>query len=250
MQYPAQYPGSYPSQYPVQYPAQKNNKIIIIILLLLGVVGAYYYFNYKSNGGITGNTGTQQSSTQPPPLHPQKVNCEGTWIFGECDKNTGTLKKTFNISQQPKNGGTACPVDQIIDCDVNCEGTWAESNCNNATLKKTRTFTRLIDKKNNGTPCPASPVDVDCNIEFIDEDYNELSSIIIRGYLPWVKQPNGVNAQEPIKNLKIFSYKKNNDTGLYDVCFTCDNCPGLIQLRMHPVWGQQPFDKLDITCRQ
>lgn len=62
--------------------------------------------------------------TADPP--PQVVNCAGTWSewtptsdWGTCESNieTRTIQRTFNITQQPQNGGTACPASPEVDAE-------------------------------------------------------------------------------------------------------------------------------------
>jgi hypothetical protein len=94
-----------------------------------------------------------------------KVDCSGNWgNWSNCNANTGTKTRTFNISIKPSNNGDICPTPETIKCQVDCSGNWSNwSDCNANTGTKTRTYETIINPLNNGVSCP-EPETIKCPV--------------------------------------------------------------------------------------
>ena len=95
----------------------------------------------------------------PAPAPPPAVNCAGSWSsWSTCSGSTQS--RTYTVTTQPSNGGTACPSSpESQSCTgnpVNCAGSWSTwSTC--SSNSQSRTYTISTQPSNGGTACPSSP---------------------------------------------------------------------------------------------
>jgi hypothetical protein len=124
-------------------------------------------------------TGAQEQEPCNDGECPVVRDCEGAWgAWGQCSRQCagGTKMRAYQITAQPQNGGTACPLDEEVACNqqpcvVDCEGSWGPygpcasyegTTCGSGI--KSRTYTVAIpastDAGYEGAPCPAVQDDV------------------------------------------------------------------------------------------
>eukprot|EP00943_MAST-04B_sp_MAST-4B-sp1_P003727 g3727.t1 len=111
---------------------------------------------------LRGSKGSPAPSPPPSPS-PSPVNCAGSWSsWSAC--SGGTQSRTYTVTTQPSNGGTACPSSpesRSCTAPVNCAGSWSSwSACSGGT--KSRTYTVTTQPSNGGTACPSSPESRSC----------------------------------------------------------------------------------------
>ena len=102
---------------------------------------------------------------------PVPVDCAGSWSsWGECSEpcGGGLHSRTYTVTTQASNGGTACPSPTIESqpcstqgCPVDCAGSWSSwGNCSEPCGGglHSRTHTVTTQASNGGTACP-SPIE-------------------------------------------------------------------------------------------
>jgi hypothetical protein len=114
-------------------------------------------------------TESQACNTQACPVDCQ-VSAWNAW--SACSKTCGggTQTRTRTVTQQPANGGAACPAlqeQQVCNtqaCPVNCQvsdfapwSAWSacSTTCGGGLQSRTRTRTILVQPQNGGSSCPA-----------------------------------------------------------------------------------------------
>jgi len=88
-----------------------------------------------------------------------KVDCYGKWgNWSDCNANTGQKTRTFDISINPLNDGTPCPMKETIQCPVDCSwNTWSDwGPCNANTGQRSKTINKTINPLNGGKICPVA----------------------------------------------------------------------------------------------
>ncbi len=99
-----------------------------------------------------------------------KVDCQvSAWTLGSCGTN-GQQTNTRTITQQPQNGGLACPVlSETVPCKVDCQvsGWSGWSACSKSCGGGTQTQTRTITQQplNGGAACPTLTNSQSCNTQ-------------------------------------------------------------------------------------
>jgi hypothetical protein len=131
------------------------------------------------NGGNACPTETTltQSCSRALPIECQPMDCAGTWTpwsaceFANTCDTQGVQSKTFHVTQNARNGGTACPTETTLtqscsralptECrPVDCAGVWEDtSTCtyeNECSTEgyRTQTFRVTQNARNSGIPCP------------------------------------------------------------------------------------------------
>jgi len=150
-------------------------------------------------------------------VKPCAIDCIGAWgEFGDCNKQTGTKFKTYNVDTPAQDGYiyntdqveeedkavqcvAADDYDQYHPCDVDCElGEWVDSGgCNKNTGKQKQIRRVLQVDRNNGSPCGSREREIDCDVDCVasvEWGENCSGSSLYRSYNITVQPRNGGKA--------------------------------------------------------
>ena len=125
------------------------------------------------------------TEVEPCNVKPCAIDCVGGWgEFGDCNKQTGTKFKTYNITTPAQDGyiyntdkveeeDKAKPCDYTDGsikyeiCDVDCElGEWVDSGgCNKNTGKQKQTRPITINRWHDGNRCGSREREIDCDVD-------------------------------------------------------------------------------------
>lgn len=118
-------------------------------------------------------------------VKPCAIDCVGAWgEFGDCNKQTGTKFKTYNVDTPAQDGYiyntdqveeedkavqcvAADDYDQYHPCDVDCElGEWVDlGGCNKNTGKQKQTRPITINRWHDGNFCGSMEREIDCDVD-------------------------------------------------------------------------------------
>lgn len=105
-------------------------------------------------------------------------DCAGTWSnWGAC--TNGTQAQVFNVTQQPLNGGLACPSNvRTQNCGTDCVGNWTPwGACDPKTGKQSRTYLVATQASRGGLACPSPLTETQsCAVDCVgawDSDWSE-----------------------------------------------------------------------------
>jgi len=110
-------------------------------------------------------------------LQPCPVDCEGAWLqWGMCSTTcgAGSQSRSYAITTQAANGGSACPSSpeeqdcKVQECPVACEGSWKQwgecsKTCGPGT--QSRSYNVVTRSAYGGKACPAAPEEQACNLQ-------------------------------------------------------------------------------------
>jgi hypothetical protein len=129
-------------------------------------------------------------ATVPCPIHCE-VSQWTTWSACTQSCDTGTMKRTRNIDNHPRHGGTRCPPLKLeqacntqscpIDCQVTVFGAWSECSRSCGSGRSMRGRQVTSDRGYGGKSCPSLTEEEICNTQHCPLD------CVMRRFTPWTR---------------------------------------------------------------
>ena len=107
----------------------------------------------------------------PPNTKDCDRDCQYTWgAWSDCDRTTGSKKRTASVTLPAKLNGTPCPTaPDTLACVRDCKVSWSDwTQCEPATGLQSRQSTVLTTPSGDGAlACPVSPEVKNCNVDCV-----------------------------------------------------------------------------------